>query len=61
MPQAYIIAYYCDIISKDISSVLQGTDIIEKTPFAMQKRFFLELLGGLEPPTSSLPRMRSTA
>ncbi len=26
-----------------------------------RKCLFLELLGGIEPPTSSLPRMRSTA
>ena len=32
----------------------------EKHPKSEDFRCFLELLGGFEPPTSSLPRMRST-
>ena len=32
----------------------------EKVLFSLENRTFLELLGGFEPPTSSLPRMRST-
>ena len=34
----------------DMISVLQGTDIIEKTPDAMHQVFFLVGEGGFEPP-----------
>ncbi len=47
---------------EDISPVPKGTDIIEKNDKFLSKLvvFFMELLTGVEPVTSSLPRMHST-
>ena len=46
------------------SQHLSATQIVKicnkKHPKSKDFRRFLELLGGFEPPTSSLPRMRST-